>query len=272
MIRRIEGHHNQSVKLARKLQKKKLRRDRGLFLTEGLDLLVEGVGSGRLPREVLVREDLVDQLPENVLEAARADRLEVGVCRREVLEHASGLAGAGDVIALFAELGWSLGDLDPAGGPLLYLYQIGDPGNVGTLVRSAAAFGAAGIVTSPGTADAFGPKALRAGMGAQFLLPVVEEVSPVDLLAKIAADEERGGAPPAIFLADPQGGLDVTDMEARPPVLLVLGAERGELPELGPGARRVAIPQARADSLNVAMAGTVLLYRLAVARPPQRTK
>jgi RNA methyltransferase, TrmH family len=263
MIRRIEGHHNQSVKLARKLQKKKLRRERGLFLTEGLDLLVEGVHSGRLPRELLVREDLVDQLPPEVLDAARADRLEVGVCHRELLEQASGLGGGGDVLAFFSELSWSLADVDFQAGPVLYLFGVGDPGNVGTLVRSAAAFGAAGVVSSPGTADAFGPKALRAGMGGQFLLPVVQDVTPDDLTSKGAADRARGAAAPEVLVADPRGEIDLAQVDAQPPVLLVVGSERGELPDMGPGTRRVAIPQARADSLNAAMAGTVMLYQLA---------
>lgn len=265
MIRRVEGYHNHTVKLARKLQKKKHRREKGLFVAEGFDLLSEALAAGFAPRELLVREDLEERLPGELRERARRDELDVVVCPEDVLGHASGLGGAADVLALFAARECSLSDVPLGQGVTVYLYGVGDPGNVGTIVRSAVAFGAPGLVTSPGTADAFSPKALRAGMGAQFLLPVVEEVRPEDLRARLLAEQGRGGRRPAVILADPQGGEDARDLNVEGPALLVLGAERGALPELGQEARRIAIRQARFDSLNVAMAATILLYELSRA-------
>jgi TrmH family RNA methyltransferase len=266
MIREIAGRQNDSVKLARRLQKKKDRREKGLFVCEGLDLLRAAVEAGELPVEVLVRSDLLQRLPAEVLREAEEDELDIGVCSEEVLAHASGLGGAADVVALFETVEGSLGDLALGEGITVYVAGVGDPGNVGTLVRSAVAFGAVGVVCSPGTADPYGPKALRAGMGAQFLTRIVVEVAPPDLIAKVAAEERRGAGAPVFVVADPTAEEEAAGFTVDGPAVVVLGAERGSLPSLGPGARRVVIRQAGFDSLNVAMAGTVLLYELTRGR------
>jgi TrmH family RNA methyltransferase len=166
-------------------------------------------------------------------------------------------------------------------GVTVYLHGVGDPGNVGTIVRGAVAFGAAGVACSPGTADAYGPKAVRAGMGAQFLMPVVTDVTLDDLEAKLAAEESRGNPAPTVIVADPRAETDSRSLAqvvgrrssgsspgASPcaGVVVVLGSERGELPEFRRAITRVAVPQVRFDSLNVAMAATILLYELSAAR------
>jgi TrmH family RNA methyltransferase len=265
VIREIAGRQNHSVKLVRKLQHKKHRRERGLLVCEGMDLLTAAVDTGAEIRDVLVRPDLLRDLPRSLVEAARAsgDQGEgphVGVCDEETISYASSLGGAADVIFTCAQPQASLSDLELNSGTTLYLDGVGDPGNVGTIVRSALAFGLLGVVCSPGTADAFGPKAMRAGMGSQFSLPVVTEVSPSDLRARLSVLKERGATAPEVWVAEPRGGEDVATAESASGVIVVLGGER-----LGPGeewlgARRVTIPQGRVDSLNVAMAGTVFAY------------
>ncbi len=276
MIRGIAGRNNASVKLAGKLQKKKYRVERGLFVAEGLDLLLAADTVGATPAEILVREDLVERLPRRMRDAAQAGALDIGVCDAATLAGASSLGGASDVIALFPLPSWSLGDLRLAEGVTVYLHGVGDPGNVGTIVRGAVAFGAAGVACSPGTADAYGPKAVRAGMGAQFLMPVVTEVTLDDLEAKLFAEESRGNPAPTVIVADPRAETDSRSLaqavgrrsggSSSAGVVVVLGSERGELPEFRRAITRVAVPQARFDSLNVAMAATILLYELSAAR------
>lgn len=289
MIRGIAGRNNASVKLAGKLQKKKYRTERGLFVAEGLDLLLAADTVGAVPVEILVREDLVERLPRRLRDAAQAGTLDIGVCDALTLSGASSLGGASDVIALFPLPSWSLSDLRLGDGVTIYLHGVGDPGNVGTIVRGAVAFGAAGVACSPGTADAFGPKAVRAGMGAQFLMPVVTEVALDDLEAKLVAEESRGNPAPTVIVADPRADSDsrslVETLRRRggkgSPIagaVVVLGSERGGLPEFRRPVMRVAVPQARFDSLNVAMAATILLYELSANRigeespfPPETT-
>lgn len=268
MIRDVAGRQNHSVKLARKLQKRKHRRERGLLVGEGMDLLRAAVDAGADVRDILVRRELVADLPPLLLERAASSEhagttgVDIGVCDEETLDFASSLGGSADVIFICPEPVWSLGDLHLVEQVTVVLAGVGDPGNVGTLVRSCAAFGAGGVVCSPGTADPFGPKAMRAGMGAQFLVPVVTEVTAADLGAKIDRLVAAGGKGPVVLIADPHQGEDLRTLRLEGGALVILGAER-----TGPGAewasgRRVTIPQSRFDSLNVAMAGTILLYAL----------
>lgn len=265
MIRDIAGRQNHSVKLARRLQKKKSRRERGLLVGEGMDLLWAAVDSGVEVRDVLVRRDLVEALPPALLERAKSGAepvVDVGVCDSVTLEYASSLGGGVDVIFTCPEPVWNLADIPLGEGFALFLDQVGDPGNVGAVVRSAVAFGGVGVLCSPGTADPFSPKSMRAGMGAQFALPVVAEVSPGDLAARIRSLAERGSTVPEVWVAEPHGGEDVRATDRYGGVVVVLGAER-----TGPGAewtqaRRVTIPQAAFDSLNVAMAATIIGYEL----------
>lgn len=268
MIRDIAGRQNHTVKLARKLQKKKHRRERGLLVGEGMDLLWAAWEAHADLRDILVRRDLLKELPAELVERARSEGVDdgapaIGICDPETLEYASSLGGAADVIFTSVEPASNLSKLPLGEGLTFFLAGVGDPGNVGTIVRSMVAFGGVGVICSPGTADPFGPKAMRAGMGAQFQLPVVVEVEPDDLRARMAALAGRKEPVPEMWVADPHEGVDVRELEKKGSVVLVLGAERSGPGTDWPDAGRVTIRQCRFDSLNVAMAGTILAYELA---------
>ena len=131
----------------------------------------------------------------------------------------------------------------------LALWHVADPGNVGTLIRAADAFGA-GVALSAGCADPTGPKALRASMGSIFRVPVEEFDEPAGRRVALVS----------------HGGEQLADVDLSGEVVLVLGAERDGLPEevLARCDASATIPIAGgAESLNVAMAGTVALYELA---------
>lgn len=265
MIRDIAGRQNHSVKLARKLQQKKHRRDRGLLVCEGMDLLSAAVESGADIRDILVRRDLVSDLPVALVEAAResgdkGDGPHIGICEEETLAYVSALGGAVDVIFTCRQPEANLGDLALSSGTTFFLDSVGDPGNVGTIIRSGLAFGLSGVVCSPGTADPFGPKAMRAGMGSQFFLPVVTEVQPSDLMAKLSSSAAKGQQPVEIWIADPHEGEDVGEVQPSSGCVVVLGSERTGPGSDWHGARQVTVPQRCVDSLNVAMAGTVIAY------------
>jgi TrmH family RNA methyltransferase len=133
----------------------------------------------------------------------------------------------------------------------LALWQIADPGNVGTLLRAADAFGA-GVALSAGCADPTGPKALRASMGAVFRVP-------------LSGFDEPAGRRVALV---PSGGIPLPELDSDGELVLVLGAEREGLPPevLERCDERFSIPQpGGGDSLNVAMAGAIALYELARA-------
>jgi TrmH family RNA methyltransferase len=149
-------------------------------------------------------------------------------------------------------------------GPLcVYLHGLHDPGNVGTVLRSAQAFGASSVVLGPGTADPFSPKAVRASMGAVFVVPLVRADDP-DALPGLKIALVPGEGPPLHELwricSTPRNEI------ANPPngdVTLLIGAERGGLPrDVIDAADHVAHIPIATDSLNAAMALTIALYEL----------
>jgi RNA methyltransferase, TrmH family len=129
----------------------------------------------------------------------------------------------------------------------LALWRVADPGNVGTLLRAADAFGA-GVALSEGCADPTGPKAVRASMGAVFRVP-------------LSGFDEPAGKRVALVA---HGGSPLPELTVDGDVVLVLGAEREGVPAevLERCDERVTIPQSGGESLNVAMAGAIALYEL----------
>ena len=244
VIRDIAGRQNHSVKLARKLQQKKHRRERGSAGGRGDGPAARrGGGGSRCPRcagapgsggRPAARPGAAGAPGAAAGDDAGPD---IGVCDEETLDYASSLGGSADVIFTCAQPQWSLGDLDLAQGLTFFLDGVGDPGNVGTLVRSCVAFGAGGVVCSPGTADPYGPKAMRAGMGAQFALPVVTEVSAgrpageAGSLSRRGAQRPRRTGWPIRTRARTCGRLTLESG-----AIVVLGAER-----TGPGAEWEAL-------------------------------
>ena len=215
----ITSADNDKLKTIRKLQQKSWRQKLGLFSAEGEDLVAAG---GH---------------PEFVLRAG--EDVEPGL-----LDAVSTLGSGTRVIGVYRQR-WA----EPKGDVLVYLHGVEDPGNVGTIIRSAHALADATVVLGPNCADPYSPKAVRASMGSIFARPPA--TATLDALDghKVALDVTADRA--------------LRDVSVRAPVVLVLGSERGELPE-GPaiaGAERVRIP-VRADSLNVAMAATVALYEV----------
>ena len=220
----------------RRLGSRRQREKLGLFACEGEDLVEAALDAGLEPVEALVdaeRPALLERLPgaEPVAPA--------------LLAGVSTLGHPPRVLAVFRR------DELPRGQRpvVLALWHVADPGNVGTLVRAADAFGA-GIALSRGCADPTGPKALRASTGAVFRVPT----GPFD-------DAPR----PHIALV-PDGGVPLPELALPDSATFVLGAERGGLPDhvLAGCDERATIPQpGAAESLNVAMAGTIALYELA---------
>lgn len=222
----ITSPHNPLLKDIRRLQ---ARRERGRFVAEGEDLLAAAADAGWEP-ETLLRAGI------DVTEDA--------------LAKVSGLAQGSRALGVFEER-WA----KPHGPLCVALWGVKDPGNVGTILRAALAFGVSSVVLGPETADPFGPKAVRASMGAIFAVPVARAAT-VDELpgVRVALDARRGESVRALATSDTAAG-DLT---------LVVGAERAGLPEVVIAAcdRAAHIP-IRNESLNAAMAATIAIYDLA---------
>ncbi len=152
-------------------------------------------------------------------------------------------------------------------GPVLVGVGVSDPGNLGTLIRSAEAFGCAGIVCCGESVDVYNPKVVRSSAGAVFGIPIVAPRpgvvnDPLDALTELGAAGRK-------LYAATAGGTAATEMDLTEPVALVLGNEAHGLPDaiLAAVDGLISIPMAGAvESLNVAMAGTALVYEAARQR------
>jgi TrmH family RNA methyltransferase len=219
----------------RKLESRRQREKLGLFACEGEDLVAAALSAGLEPVEALVDGD----------QPVLADRLRgPEAVAPELMASVSTQPHPARVIAVFRRADLPRGTDRPVG---LALWRVADPGNVGTLIRTADALGPAFVALSSGCGDPTGPKALRASAGAVFRVP----------LAKFDA------APgPRIGLVA-HGGRPLPDTELPERVTFVLGAEREGLPAdvLQTCDELATIPLAPgAESLNVAAAGAVALY------------
>jgi TrmH family RNA methyltransferase len=246
----IESPHNEKLKLVRKLRDRKHREREELFVTESEDLLAAGLAAGAQPRFVLV---------------AAGSGLQGIEVEPGLLADASSLGSGTRVIAVWP-LPWADNDkLSPHTGdnlqvvasPCIYLHGVGDPGNVGTMVRTADALIDGPVVLGPDCADPFSPKAVRASMGSIFNQP--------PLRADVSATPE----PRAALVAHGGEGLEALDGVAT----LCLGAEREGLPAevLDACAVKATIPlrPGGAESLNVAAAAAIAAQRLSSLAMPE---
>jgi RNA methyltransferase, TrmH family len=214
----ITSPHNDKLKEIRRLN----RRREARFVAEGEDLVAAADKAGwpavyRLTAGVDVEPALLDEV--------------------------SALGSGTRVLAVY-ERRWAP---KPTGPLCVALWGVGDPGNVGTVLRSALAFGAASVALGPDCADPYAPKAIRASMGAIFALDVAKVGDPDELPGERIALVARAGAPL-------EGPLE-------PPVTLVVGAEREGLPaEVIAKCDRIAHIPIAGESLNAAVAASVALY------------
>lgn len=226
----IESPQNEKLKLVRRLRERKHREREGLFATEGEDLLEAGLAAGARPRLVLV---------------AAGSGLEGEEVALDLLADASSLGSGTRVIAVWPRI-WS----EEAVAPCVYLHGVGDPGNVGTIVRTVDALLDGPVVLGPECADPFSPKAVRASMGSLFSRP--------PLKAELASTPE-----PRVALVA-HGGRELDTLSAA--ATLCLGAEREGLPEevLAACDAQVTIPlrEGGAESLNVAAAAAIAAQRI----------
>ena len=227
----IESPQNEKLKLVRRLRERKHRDREGLFVSEGEDLLAAGLAAGAQPRLLLTAAGAGIEGGEEV--------------EPELLGSVSALGSGTRAIAV-----WEQRRAEAPSPPCVYLHGVGDPGNVGTILRSADALLGGTVVLGPECADPFSPKAVRASMGSIF--------SGAPLRAAIGETP----APRAALVAHGGGGLE----ELAGAATLCLGAERDGLPDevLGQCEVAVTIPVRpdRAESLNVAAAAALACNRM----------
>ena len=256
----ITSFTNQKVKRIRKLDQKKYRQETGLFFVEGLRTVGEAVQCGAPIETLVVAPDLlVSDFGHSLLEhpaVKHTERIEVSPEVYETIAHKEGPQGIGAVV----QQRWR----DVAALPVkpsdlwVALDAIADPGNLGTIMRTADAVGAQGIILLGHATDPYDPTAVKASMGAVFSLDLVQTdwalfqgwQSNQDILLIGASDSAH---------------QDYQEVAYHRPLILLMGSERHGLSQKMQSAcdHMVSIPMAgRSDSLNLGVATAVLLYEV----------
>jgi RNA methyltransferase, TrmH family len=227
----ITSSHNEKLKQIRKLHSHRERERSGLFVVEGEDLVAAAQAAQVEPELVLVAGEDVEP---------------------ELLGAVSTLGSGTRVIGVYRQR-WS----QPGGQLSVYLHGVGDPGNVGTIVRAAHALCDGPVVLGPGCADPYSPKAVRASMGS--------------VLARPPGRANLGELTGSKLALDGRVDATLAEVEVEPPVVICVGAEREGLPPELSGtvdaSARIPMRPDGPDSLNVAMAATVALYELGRRMP-----
>lgn len=259
------------LRSARRLLRRKDRLALGEFLAEGRQAVSEALAADGVVRRVLVGETAVDA-HQDLLNTAARTSVPVATATAKAIGELSDTVTPQGILAICRTVDVPLAGALTADARLVVLCdQIRDPGNLGTVIRCADAFGADAVLISAESVDLYNPKTVRASTGSLFHLPVSVGV---DLAEAVATAR---GAGLAVFGADGAAHCTVDDLatsgELAAPTLWVFGNEAWGLPAAHTALldRLVALPiYGRAESLNLSTAAAVLLYASATAQRARR--
>ena len=250
---------NPRIQQIRKLQSSaRARRSEQLFVVEGIRLVEEALGSGRNPERVLYTEDLPARGRE-ILTRFAAKGVEVTPLAPDVMQAASDTQTPQGILAVMP---WLDLPLPVSLDFVVVIDGLRDPGNLGTILRTALAAGVQAVFLPPGCVDPYSPKVVRAAMGAHFKLAL----STLEWDHIQALFEAQGLTP---FLADSSGGQPHHQADLKIPLALIIG---GEAAGAGREAQRLAVQRVHipmtgaAESLNAAVAASVLMFEVSRQR------
>ncbi len=254
----ITSTHNPKLKLVRALQgRAKERRDAGAFVVEGVRLVEEAVNSNWRLRFALY-DELLSERGKLTVERLLLNGVDVEEVSTSLMKSLSETESPQGIVAVL-----ELNQLPVTNLPdfILIPDQIRDPGNLGTLLRTAAAAGVQAVLLPPETTDAFAPKVVRSGMGAHFRLPI-HSMSWDEIQRFCESASQR------IFLAD-MDGRSCWEVDLRQPLALIIGGEANGASEQARklANQKISIPiNGNMESLNAAAAGSILMFEVARQR------
>lgn len=251
----ITSRQNPKVQMVRRLMSDgRARQEKKAFVAEGVRL-VEEAWQKDWPFSWVFYDETVSERGQALLEALRQADVPVEQITPDLMAYLSDTETAQGLLAVL-KLPEALPKFPAAPRLLLVLDDVREPGNVGTLLRSAAAAGVEAVLLSPGSADPWQPKVVRAGMGAHFRVPILR--APLSDLAWHFSGLKW-------VLADVRDAIPLWQADLRPPLALIVSNEAHGPSEWArtQAQERVYIPMpGQMESLNVAMAGSILLFEI----------
>jgi TrmH family RNA methyltransferase len=260
LTEQITSRQNPLVKRAQRIRSGT---EPGYMFVEGVRLIEEAFDAG-LPVEALIYTPTFagDERGSELLDHVARRRCRGAIVPQRVMEAICDVESPQGAVALVIQPRFEIEDVFAGEAPVVLLEGLQDPGNVGTILRTAEAAGAAGAVTTPGTSEPYAPKALRASMGSAFRLPVARRVT-----VEEAVEVARARRMPV--LAASMGATRYTEADLRGPFLLLVGNEGAGLSAatLSAADRVVSVPlHGPVESLNAAIATAVILFEAARQR------
>lgn len=251
-MKTITSRDNTLIKETCKLGQHKFRSQTGRYLVEGRNLVEEALRAGQPVESILVDVERADQFDDIIAQHAELEWLAITPALMKDVCHTRQPQG---IAAVLRQLSRQVEDVMLPGGLLVILDRLSDPGNVGTIIRTAWGFGADGILLTPGCVDVHNPKVVRSTMGGMFTVPVLENVSYQQIKALKQYGYQMLGASGA-------AARTVYDAEFSGPVAVVIGSEANGIGEelLSLCDHLVRIPmRPGVDSLNAAVAAGIIL-------------
>lgn len=254
-MQHITSAQNKYVKLASSLKQRKYRQELRMFLVEGRRAIVEAQSHPELVEFVFISDELAAE-PELLAGFGSQQVLAVDA---KTLRHICSTENPQGIAAIMKFPDWDWDSLFHKRGVLLLLDRVADPGNMGSIFRSAWAFGVNGILLTPGCVDPFSPKVVRASMGAIFNVPLLADVS----ARQLDQLEEAGYR---FMAADASQGQNYDQADMRAPLVVIIGSEAEGVSETLKMrcSDLINIPmQPEVDSLNVAAACAIIIAEIA---------
>lgn len=251
----LTGLQNPLVKVAAELKQKKYRQKRGEFLAEGLRTVEEAVAFKAAQQIFYTATE--DERTLQLLEQAASMQLKLTCVSEAVMKKIADTETPQGIIAVCRMQEQPLEQLLASGKLLLVLDRVGDPGNIGTMLRTADAAGVGGIILLKGTADIYAPKTVRSSMGSLFHVPVLSGVAEQEFID----NAKKAGYQLLVTALDGADNLYQADLKGR--LAFVMGNEAGGVSAalLQQADKRVFIPmRGKAESLNVAMAAGIVMF------------
>jgi TrmH family RNA methyltransferase len=255
----IESTSNEQIRFVKALYRTTVRKKERLFVVEGVRLVADALASGARPELALVAPEQLDRTPRGATLKSALSRFRCLRVTERVLDSVSDTVTSQGVIAVFRLP--DAPETSSLGPVVVVLDRVRDPGNAGTILRSADASGIASTVAFVASVDAYAPKVVRSAMGAHFRLRILDDVTWERLLPRLRTRLR--------VLATTAGGVPYDKFDWTQDAVLIIGGEAE-----GAGAEaeslatdRVTIPMGGpTESLNAAMAGTILLFEAARQR------
>lgn len=251
-MKELISKDNPIVKEIARLKQKKYRDQSGMYVLEGRNLVEEVLNSGQKPVYLVAEKERLEQHQDLI--AGNPD-LSWYIADARIMRHLSDTESPQGLLAIIPKPEYKLEEVARAGGLLVVLDQLSDPGNVGTIIRTCWAFAVDALLLTPGSVDPFNQKVVRSSMGGILKVPIVEDVTP----AQLERLKSRGYR---LLAAARAQAVPVYETDLNGSVAVVVGSEaRGLSPQVADLCdATVTIPcQPGVDSLNAAVACGIIL-------------